>query len=101
MTEVFDQTGDDTGPSRLVTGADAGPVVAMEVVVEQQVVAPIGIALKFFRAAKDRAPAGFVAEKDLAQPIGDLLSHLEQIHQPARTCRTLNLEVVSIIGEVV
>src|SRR6516165_964611 len=100
MSEVFDQTGNDTRPPGLVTGADAGPVVAMEVLVEQQVVAPIGIALKFFGAAKDRAPAGFVTQKDPRQATGDLLRHLEQVHQPARPGRALDFEVVSVVGEV-
>jgi hypothetical protein len=35
MSEVFDQTGNDAGPSGLVAGADSGPVVAMEILVEQ------------------------------------------------------------------
>ena len=100
VAKIFDQTGDDTGPAGLVAGANAGAVVAMEVLVEQQVVASIGIALKLFGAAKDRAPAGFVTQKDPRQATGDLLRHLEQVHQPARPGRAFDFEVVSVVGEV-
>src|SRR6516162_3247311 len=73
VSEVFEQTGNDSRPPGLMAGADAGPVVAVKVFVEQQMVTPIGIALKFFGAAKNRAPTGFVAQKDPRQAIGDLL----------------------------
>jgi len=79
--KVFDQTSDDAGPSGLLAGADAGAIVAVEVFVEQQVVAPLGIALRFLRRAKDRPEAGFIAQKDPGQAISDLLRHLEQVHQ--------------------
>ena len=83
MAKVFDQAGDDTGPPGLVAGSDAGAVVAMEILVEQQVIAPIGIALKFFGTAENRSPSGFIAQKDRGEAIGDLLCHLEQVHQLA------------------
>ena len=43
-----------TGPARLVTGADAGAVIAVEVFVEGNEIAPIRIRLKFLDAAKHR-----------------------------------------------
>jgi hypothetical protein len=58
------------GPTRLMAGADAGAVVAMEVFVEQQIVAPIRIALEFFGAAEHRPPTALVAEKYPGQAIG-------------------------------
>src|SRR5438105_15770313 len=85
LPEDIDQTGDDPRPSRLVAGAEAGAVVAVEVFVEQQMIAPMGIALKFFGAPEYRPPAGFVAQEDPGQPIGNVLSDLEQIHQLARS----------------
>ena len=33
--KIFDQTGDDAGPSGLVAGADAGAIIAMKILVEQ------------------------------------------------------------------
>src|SRR5215813_4702381 len=72
----------------------------MEIFVEQQVIAPIRVALKFIRAAKHWSPSVFVAQKDPAQPSDDLMRHLEQIHQLPRTGRTLDFEIVAVIGEI-
>ena len=82
----------------LMAGADAGAVVAVEVFVEQQIVAPMGIALEFLGAAKHRPPAALVAQKDPGQPIGDFAGDLEQVHQVAGARRALDLEVVAVIA---
>ena len=41
-----DQLGDQGGPSGLVAGAQARAVVAVEVFIKRNVVAPVGIGLK-------------------------------------------------------
>lgn len=51
--EVVNQIQHQTTPSRLVAGTNAGPIVAMEVFIKQQIVLPVGIALKGLLAAKD------------------------------------------------
>ena len=53
----LDELGDESGPARLVTGAQPGAVVAVEVLVEEDVVAPMRIGLELLAAAVDRAPA--------------------------------------------
>ena len=82
LAKNFDQQGDDAGPTRLVASAEASTVVAVEVFVEQQMIAPMRITLKFFGATENRPPVGFVAQKDVGQTIGDL----------ARDLRALRLE---------
>src|SRR5215470_4740005 len=72
MPEDFDQRRHQPGPAGLVTGADAGAVVAMEIFVEQQVIPPVGIALELLGAAEHRPPPVLVAQEDAGQPIGDL-----------------------------
>src|SRR5271157_6229244 len=79
LAEDLDQAGDDTGPSRLVARTEAGAVVAMEVFVEQQMVAPMGIVLEFVGSPVHRTAAGFVAQKDSGQPIGNFPRDLEQV----------------------
>ena len=49
--------GHDAGPARLVAGAEPGAVVAVEILVEQDVVAPVRIVLELLGAAVDRPPA--------------------------------------------
>ena len=64
LTDDLDHQSDNPRPTRLVAGADAGAVVAVEIFVEQQTVAPVGIFLEFLGAAEHRPPAGFVAQED-------------------------------------
>ena len=47
---------DTSGPSGLVTGADTRAGVAMEVLNEQNVVPPVRVGLKLFRASINRPP---------------------------------------------
>src|SRR3954465_5299259 len=61
--EQLDLLGDDAGPAGLVAGADPGAVVAVEVFVEQQVVAEVRVFLKLFGPAERGSAAIFVAEE--------------------------------------
>jgi hypothetical protein len=81
LAKKIDKGGDATGPPGLMTGADAGTVVAVEVLVKQQIVPPVGVVSKFFGPSEDRSTAGFVAQKDAGQPTGDFAGNLEQVHQ--------------------
>src|SRR6516225_10446188 len=101
LTKNLDKQGDNTGPTRLVTGPDAGAIVAMEVLVEQEIVPPVRISLEFSGAAKNRPAAAPVLQEDAGQAIGDLVRHLVQVHDIARTGRALDFEVVAVIGVVV
>ena len=47
----MEKPGHQPGPAGLVTGPQAGPVIAVEVLVEEDVVAPIRVGLEFFRSA--------------------------------------------------
>src|SRR5437899_2732025 len=51
----LDQRRDEPRPAGLVTGAQTGTVVTVEVLVKEDVVAPVGIGLEFPDAAVDRA----------------------------------------------
>ena len=52
-----DEVGDDAGPARLVRGAEPGAVVAVEVLVEDDVVLPRRVGLEALDAPEARAPA--------------------------------------------
>ena len=43
-----------TTPAGLVAGTNAGPIVAMEILIKQEIVFPVGVGLKGLLAAKDR-----------------------------------------------
>ena len=71
--EELDQLRHQPGPAGLMAGAEPRAVVAVEVFVEQDVVAPVGIGLELLRAAVHRPPAVLVAQEDPREPVGDLL----------------------------
>src|SRR5262247_4247528 len=97
VAEEFDQLRDDTGTARLVAGSKARAIVTVEIFVEQEVVFPLRISLKFLRPAVHRPPARPIAQKDPGEPLGDVPGHLEQVHELARTGRTLDFESVAVI----
>ena len=53
---LLDEFGNQSGPAGLMTRADPGAVVAMEVFVERDQITPVWVALEFFRAAENRSP---------------------------------------------
>src|SRR5262249_54800765 len=97
VAEEFDQLRDDTRPARLVAGAKACAIVTVEIFVEEDVIFPLRIGLKFLRPAVYRPPARPVAQKDPGEPMGDVPGHLEQGHDRARTGWTLDFEGVTVI----
>jgi hypothetical protein len=66
-----------------MAGAGAGAVVAVEVLVERNAIPPVRVLLEPFRAAEHRTPAVLVTQENSLQAIGDLLSDLEEVDQPA------------------
>src|SRR5436190_4208298 len=76
----LDEFRDEPRPAGLVAGAQPGAVVAMEVFVEEDVIAPMGIGLELLRAAVDGSPPVLIAEKGFGQAIRELLAHLEEVH---------------------
>ena len=76
LQACMDEAGDDAGPSGLVTGAEAGAVVAVEVFVEPDVVSEIGIILEFFNSAKNGPAAVVIAEKDAGHAGTEFLRNL-------------------------
>src|SRR4051794_17095336 len=58
-----DEIGDEARPAGLVIRAESGTVVAVEVFVEQQQIAPVRILLELLRAAVDAPAARLVARE--------------------------------------
>lgn len=77
----LDEFGNESCPTGLVTGAQPGTIVAMEVFVEADVVAPMRIVLELLRAAVDGSSAMRVAQENPGEPVRNLLADLEEVHQ--------------------
>src|SRR3974390_1458421 len=79
-----------------MTCAQPGAVIAVEVLVEQDVILPVGIFLEFFRASINGPPAIFIPQKNLCQPAANLFRDLKQRHKVPRAGRALHLEIIAI-----
>src|SRR5215467_574461 len=98
MTQVCvaeNQAGNQTRPARLMAGADPCPVIPVEVLVEEEMVAPAGVGLKLLGSAKNGTPAVLIPQKDTGEPQSDVLNDLEQGHLPPRAGRALHPERIS------
>src|SRR5512137_1552109 len=80
----LDELRHDASPPGLVVGAEASAVVAVEVLVEEDVIAPVRVGLELLGVAVHRASALLVAQEGPAKTIGNLLAHLEEVHELAR-----------------
>src|SRR5689334_20817680 len=79
VAEQLDQARDHPRPAGLVTRSETRAVVAVEVLVEEQVVAPVRVALELLGASENRPAPLLVAREDPAQPLAELPAHLEEI----------------------
>ena len=55
-SKELDHLGDQSCPSRLVTRPKPGAVIPMEVLVEENVIPPVGVGLKFLCSTIDGTP---------------------------------------------
>ena len=62
-----DEIGHEPGPSRLMRGTEPGTVVAVEVLVEEDEVAPVRVVLELGLSAVDRPAAARVAQQIAAR----------------------------------
>ena len=98
--EQIHQPRDDAGPSGLVTRTQAGAVVAVEVLVEQEVITPVRVLLKFAGRSIERTPPVIVPQKDAGQPTRDFLGNLIQRHVPARARWTFDGEIIPVVAVI-
>src|SRR6266481_6101227 len=80
--QVLDQFCHESGPTRLVAGTETRTIVAMEILLEEEVVAPVRIALECVGATVDRPPALVVPQIDSGEAPGNLHGHLKKVHHP-------------------
>src|SRR5277367_4567579 len=95
--EKVNQLCNHAGPPGLVTRSQTCAVIAVEILVELDVILPLGIGLEFLYLSVNRSPARRIAQEDPRQPIGNFSRYLKEVHQIARSRWTLDFEVVSVI----
>src|SRR5262245_27225272 len=92
--------GNDSSPSRLVARTETSTVVAMEILVKVEVIAPVWVLLKFPRSPIDRTPSFVVAKKDAGQTPVNFFGDLIKVHAVSRAGGTFNSEIISIVSVV-
>src|SRR5438034_973033 len=70
-------SGNGSRPAGLMAGPKSGSVITVEVLVKQEVLAPVRIFLKLPAAPIDRSSAILVPDKDPNEPARELLGHLK------------------------
>ena len=98
--EVVNQIKHQTTPSRLVTGTNAGPIITMEVLIKQEIILPIGVALKGPLTAKDWSKAFSIACENGNESVREILGNFVEVCHLAATGWEFNLEVVAEIRVV-
>ena len=97
FSTLLEQLRDERGPARLMAGSDASAVVAVEVLVEQNQIAPVRIVLERLDAAEHRTPAILVAQEDARHPARELRGHLAEGHELPGSGRALDGESVAVV----
>src|SRR6187549_2184723 len=95
-----DHVGDDPCPARLVTRSQPGAVVAVEVLVEEDVVLPGRIALELVDPAVTGPASVLADEEERDEPPAEVLADLRERSTLAGACRVLELEVVTEVPGV-
>ena len=80
LAALLEEFGDQAGPTRLMAGANAGAVVAVEVLVKQRIILPMRIGLEFLLSAEHGTATGGVSDKRSDETMGQLHRYLPQVH---------------------
>src|SRR5712692_5696691 len=97
LTALFNQFCDQTGPAGLMASADPGAIVAVEVFVEKDQIAPVRIALKELGAARHGPAAIRIAEKNVNEPPGNFGGYLPEIAFSAGMRGALHFEILAVV----
>src|SRR5512135_181221 len=87
-----DQLSHQCGPAGLMAGPEPGAVVAVEVFVERDVIAPVWVGLEDEVVSEHRptATTRLVLQEEPDQTAGEFVGNLAQVHPAARPGRQLD-----------
>src|SRR5215471_14576244 len=93
-------TGNDASPPGLVACPQSGTVVAVEILVELNVITPMGILLKFLYTPIHRPSTVLPLPEDVGQAARDFLGDLIEVHLSAGVGRALDGKIIAVVGVV-
>lgn len=86
-----------TTPSSLMTRPKAPPIIPMEELIEPDIVPEVRVKVQLVVPSVRRAPVLAVPREDMYDAVLDLLRHAEEVHELARACGALDLDVVAVV----
>jgi len=92
----MDDLRNETSPAALVGSTETATGIAVEELVEPEVVFPVLVKVKEIGTPIDGTTALVVAGKEMLHPVLKLLGDLAQMHVITGACGTLDLERVAI-----
>src|SRR2546427_7487709 len=95
-SDIMQEPRDQGGPACLVACSNALPGIPVEVFIEENEVAPVGVFGEAGFVPMAGTGALFIGKEDSSQPSGDLIGYLLKIHQMARARRELDLEGIAV-----
>src|SRR6478736_5027802 len=95
LAALLHELGNYAGPSGLMAGAYAGTGVAVEVLVKQDKVTPVGVGLKLFEVPEHRPAATLVLEEYVGHAARQLSRDFPQSHHLSRSGRKLDFEIIA------
>src|SRR5579862_2394505 len=91
-----EEFGYQSRPAGLMGGPDAAAAVAVEVFVEQDVIAEMRVALHARVVRIHRAGAALVREEDSGEAAGELVGDFIETDEAARAARALDAELIPV-----
>src|SRR5512147_1245610 len=96
LAALLKELGHETCPARLVGRADAAPVVAVEILVEENQVAPVRVALEARVAAVGGPVAVAVTQEEPGETTREVGRHVPQRPWRARAPGAFDVEAVAV-----
>lgn len=96
LPSVVNDLCNQTSPAALVGGTQAAAGIAVEELVEPEVILPVLVKVEEVRLGIDGAAALVVAGKEMLHSVLKLLGDMAQVHVIARAGGTLDLERVAV-----
>ncbi len=95
LSALLHQLRDHARPSGLVAGSDSSSRVTVEILVEQDQVAPMGVRLKLLQIPEHRSAAFFISKEYTCHAARKFSRYFPQSHHLSRSGWKLNLKVVA------
>src|SRR5579871_235740 len=94
---LLNELGNQAGPAGLMARAQARAIIAMKIFMEEDVVAPMLVALQERIAAVERPPAAFIAQEEVDEPVREVIGNRIQRQILPRAGGAFDQKIITIV----